>query len=83
MTNREAMLKRLQVCDFALTEAALFLDTHPDNQEALEYYRKHLARQKEAKAEYVAKYGPIVHAGAAEGDRWSWVNDPWPWERSR
>ncbi|MGI5960095.1 MAG: spore coat protein CotJB [Massiliimalia sp.] len=83
MTKRETMLKRLQVCDFALTEAALYLDTHPDDKEALEYYQKHLAKQKETKAAYVAQFGPITQADAGTQNRWNWVDDPWPWERSK
>ena len=42
MDNRDAMLKRVQVYDFALYEARLFLDTHPTCKEALDYYNKHL-----------------------------------------
>lgn len=80
MTNRDTLLKRLQICDFTLTEVALYLDTHPRDKEALAYYHKYLALQKEAKEEYVRKYGPIVHSDQQSESKWEWVNDPWPWE---
>lgn len=37
--NRNEMLRELQELDFAIQEAVLFLDTHPQNEVALSYYR--------------------------------------------
>jgi len=79
-TSREVLLHRVQICDFVLQEVALFLDSHPNNQEALEHFRKYCALQKAAKDEYTQKYGPLTRADAACGDRWTWVDNPGPWE---
>ena len=38
--NRIEQLRRLQMIDFALQEAALFLNSHPDDENALQYYKK-------------------------------------------
>ena len=80
MNNRETLLKRLQICDFTLTEVALFLDTHPDHQEALEYYQKYLALREEALQEYVKRFGSITQADQKNSTSWEWVKGPWPWE---
>ena len=40
MTDREKALMRVQTSAFAVTEATLFLDTHPGSREALDYYHK-------------------------------------------
>lgn len=77
--NREAMLKRVQVADFALYEARLFLDTHPTDKTALEYYKKHMAQAQAAKKEYEAKFGPL-QAEDNDSGTWDWISDPWPWE---
>ncbi len=82
MTSRETLLKRLQVCDFNLAETALYLDTHPTDKEALEYYKKYLQMQKETTETYVANYGPIMHSQAAGETKWEWIENPWPWENS-
>lgn len=81
MDNRDAMLKRVQVYDFALYEARLFLDTHPSCKEALDYYNKHLEMAKAAKEAFEAKYGPLM-AEDNKGDSWEWIKDPWPWENN-
>lgn len=80
MNNREALLKRLQICDFNLFETALFLDTHPDDQEALAYYNKYLVMQQQTLEEYTSRFGPIMHGHASSNNKWTWVDDPWPWE---
>ena len=41
MQNREKLLKSVQQYSFAVLEAALFLDTHPDCADALAYYNKY------------------------------------------
>lgn len=77
--DREAMLKRVQEHDFALVEANLFLDTHPCDRTAQEYFKSHLSAAQAARREYEAKYGPLK-AENYEGGAWTWVCDPWPWE---
>ena len=80
MTEREVLLKRVQVCDFALNDAALFLDTHPDNADALAYYRKQLDLRGVAVKDFEDKFGPLTHSESAGGPRWTWVDGPWPWQ---
>ena len=38
--NKETMLRRLQAADFVLHETVLYLDGHPTNQKALEFFRR-------------------------------------------
>lgn len=79
MNEREALLKRVQVCDFALNDAALFLDTHPEDRDALAFYQKYKEMRKKAVEEFTSRYGPIARADYEGGPRWEWVDDPWPW----
>ena len=82
-TNNERMnmLKKIQMYSFVLSEAGLFLDTHPDNEQALEYYRKYSPLLAEAVEGYEAKYGPLTpNTAAAKGTTWSWIEGNWPWQ---
>ena len=56
---RQVLMKRIQMCEFALIEAGLFLDSHPDDQQALKYYSKHQQLLDQAKAEYVKQFGAL------------------------
>ena len=80
MNNRQMLLKRLQICDFVLTEVGMFLDTHPNDREALAYYRKYLTLKKDTLAEYTSKYGTINRDHLHSEERWDWVDNPWPWD---
>lgn len=79
-SNRQTLMKRVQMYEFALVEANLFLDSHPDDQEALKYYSKYAGLLQEAKAAYEKQFGSLTPAAADGATRWSWVDDPWPWD---
>lgn len=65
---------------FALIETALFLDTHPDNTEALEYYCQIKNRYAEAVKEYEKTCAPLTLDRVDNDNYWMWVKTPWPWE---
>ena len=80
MSDREYLMQNLQILDFALLDCGLFLNTHPYDSGALEYYRQHKEMRDIVKAEYTEKYGPIL-CGDNNPNQWSWCNGPWPWQR--
>lgn len=80
MTEREVLMKRIQVCDFILYDTALFLDTHPEDQIALAYYQKYLTLRKQAAEDFTSQFGPLTTHDFDGGDRWQWVDLPWPWQ---
>lgn len=73
------VLKRMQQIDFAIWETALYLDGHPENKQALDYYKKLTAMREEAKKDYRTQVGPATHRDV-KCDRWTWVDEPWPWQ---
>lgn len=81
MTDQENLMRRLQMQSFALVDTGLFLDTHPNDQKAMDYHRRYTSMYQETLKEYTAKYGPISQ-GDVTGDSWNWVETPWPWEGS-
>ena len=80
MTERESMMHTIQMYDFALLEAAEYLDAHPQNPDALAYFKTQQARYRTAVNAYTRKYGPLQYKNGDYDNTWSWVSDPWPWE---
>ena len=80
MNEQQKLLQRIRALNFAVIDAGLYLDTHPDCRQALAYFRKHQAALKAAKAEYTQKFGPLTLAGQTGDERWDWIDGPWPWE---
>ncbi len=74
-------LERLRELEFALLETNLYLDGHPNNRKALDFYKKTKAARDVAYDDYVKNVGPMFAADVRQ-DYWSWINDPWPWQHS-
>lgn len=81
MTEKNLMCA-IQMYDFYLYELNLYLDTHPSDPEALALFKETNEKRKAAYKAYVDKYGPITAKQFTEGDYFTWVDGPWPWERS-
>lgn len=80
MTEREKAMMRVQTYSFALNEANLFLDTHPDSREALDYYHKTLKEYNDAVQIYITNFGPIDVTQVLSHDTWTWTEGCMPWE---
>ena len=76
-------LSELQVLGFAIQELALYLDTHRDDQEALEVYREYQKLYNHCRQEYLKTNGPLNHSQESSSEQYEWLNDPWPWEYSK
>ena len=70
----------LQVLSFAIQELALYLDTHRDDQEALELYQEYQKIHHNCTNQYTETIGPMNHKTPTDGKRYRWLDDPWPWE---
>ena len=70
----------LQQMGFALQELALYLDTHRDDTEALELYRRYQQMYREMATEYAKQQGPLNHYDPDDDSTYRWLSDPWPWE---
>ena len=79
--SRQQLMKQVMLTGFACVDASLYLDTHPDDAEALSYFKEHNRIYQEAVEEYSKTYGPLTIAHAHHCDAyWNWVNQPWPWQ---
>lgn len=81
LNEKQKLLRRLQAARFALVEINLYLDSHPDCQEGLKYFREKRAEAKRLTDEYQTKYGPLTAIESPAEERWEWVETPFPWER--
>ena len=80
--NQKQLLNFINEVSFASYETLLFLDTHPDDQEALAYFHKYNHLRNEAMKEYAKRFGPLTISTADDCSSkcWEWMNQPWPWE---
>lgn len=79
MMNQKELMRELQMYDFAVQEAVLYLNSHPDDQNALAYYRKFEDLRKQTFEEYERCFGPLTNRTDVTGT-WQYIEGPWPWE---
>ena len=79
--SKDQLLRLIATTGFACVDACLYLDTHPEDSEAIAYFREMNLKYQEALHEYSQKYSPLnlshVHHPT---DYWKWVDQPWPWQ---
>lgn len=79
--NARVMLDAIDQVSFAMDELRLYLDTHPENGEALAEFVTLRKKREALLEEYRMNVGPIVSYSAGGRTGWNWVEGPWPWEK--
>lgn len=80
-TERETLLFQIMQYKFALIDLNLYLDTNPNDMEAISLYNKYLEIEKEMCKKYESMYGVLtLDSKYLDKNGWAWKNNPWPWE---
>ncbi|NPV25847.1 MAG: spore coat protein CotJB [Firmicutes bacterium] len=75
------LLELIQALEFTALDLNLYLDTHPDDHQALLDFNVIVSQLNAAKRDYETRYGPLTNYGHSPSPRaWKWIDDPWPWE---
>ena len=76
------LMNALNEVSFAINDMVLYLDTHPNDDRALEDMRRLVERRKKYLDIHTKYYGPLTVDCTADGgnDSWAWILQPWPWE---
>lgn len=81
MTNRAQLLNEINEISFAVNDVTLFLDTHPEDREALAYFHDTKQKRKALMQEFEKEFEPLtIDCISPDGDHWSWTDGPTPWE---
>lgn len=80
-TGKESqLLKMLSEVSFVMDELSLFLDTHPDEQDAIACYQEYHTLREELLKEYAEKFGPLRMQDVTDSTQWLWATQAWPWK---
>lgn len=85
MNDKNQLLNDIGIVSFVLDDLALYLDTHPMDKEALEYYNHYNHIRHQLVKEFSRKYYPLTRDMADGNMEWRWGNcysgmDILPWE---
>lgn len=75
------LLEELQAIDFVLVELTLYLDTHPEDEEALTQFNETAQTRHELKEKVEAEFGSLTKMEPHNGGKSKgWDAGPWPWQ---
>lgn len=77
--NREEMLMQLTAMDFYTVDLNLYLNTHPNDEQALSKFNAVAAEANNLRQQYEEMYGPLSTRRPIKGPPWEWIENPWPW----
>ncbi|MDY3765804.1 MAG: spore coat protein CotJB [Lachnospiraceae bacterium] len=80
--SRAQLMQYINEVSFAVNDLLLYLDTHPDDEKAMAFYRENAEKRTTALRQYAMLYGPLTVDTALDSASrsWEWVQQPWPWE---
>ncbi len=80
--NQEELLKSLMELDFIAVDLGLFLNTHPDDSDAIAAYNQVITAADTVRMKYEETFGPLCsfRSYAANTQAWQWMENPWPWQ---
>lgn len=80
-TEQKNMLHNIGVVDFVTVEMAQYLDTHPHDREAIEYFNHYMRMKNQMMRDYAVKFGSLSLSVADSCSKeWKWALQPMPWE---
>ena len=71
---------KIRALDFSIVELAEYLDTHPEDKNALNLHKEYANAMHNLIMNYQNNYGPL--SINCPCNKWRWIEEPWPWERS-
>lgn len=80
MSQKQQMLNDIGMLDFALVELTLYLDTHPFDRTAMEYFNHYNGIKNRMEREFSQKFFPLTKDYADSNKEWRWGMAPLPWE---
>ena len=78
--NQEELYEWNMMLGFCAVDMMLYLDTHPDDEEALNYFNQCNTLYNAAKQSYQEQFGLLNAFSEQERFSWDWNTAPMPWE---
>ena len=79
--QKDDLLYKVQMYTFTLKDLGLYLDTHPTDESILMEYQKVRRNLENAKKKYEDNYGVLSSNDVTSDNKWTWINNPWPWDK--
>lgn len=94
MADRNSLLKQISEISFTVNDLTLYLDTHPEDQEALTAFKQAMEQRKQLLKTYAENFEPLtmdcvcpdtnnkndMNTKYPGQKHFTWADGPLPWE---
>lgn len=84
MIDRTSLLKEIDEVSFAITDLTLYLDTHPECSNGIQYFNELAPKREQLLKQYAESFGPLtvdcIPKNGGLTDHFNWLDGPAPWE---
>ena len=80
--SKAELMREIMAVNFAMTDLVQYLDTHPDDADAIDLYNNLVRKFGTMLESYQSIFGPLIvqqYDGSTEN--WNWIDNPWPWNK--
>ena len=79
--DQKQLLHQIGIVGFVLVDMVEYLDTHPYDSHAIEYFNHYMKIKNQLMEEYSNRYYPLTLSTATNSkSEWNWALEPAPWE---
>lgn len=75
-----SLLEKLMALDFMAVDLQLYIDTHPQDKNAISMYNKTLQEAQSYREQYEKEFAPLYSFRSPAIGGWRWEKEPFPWE---
>ena len=79
--DKERLFYQVMAYSFAINDLNLYLDLYPNDMSAYALFKEYVKEKNRLEERYSESYGPMT-VTQTQGDKFKWINNPWPWDRS-
>lgn len=80
MNQKDELLYHISIVSFVVYDLGLYLDTHPLDKNALEYFNHYSRIRNQMITDFSTKYYPLIMDQSEGCKEWRWGMSPLPWE---
>lgn len=80
-SKKDELLYNIQMYSFAMKDMNLYLDIYPDDKNILNSFHDYRKKYEVLKKQYESEYGPLCMSNTLNTEKWTWVSNPWPWDK--
>ena len=80
-SKKDELLYNILVYSFSMKGINLYLDNYRYDNHIVNNVNNYRKQYEVLKKQYESEYGPLCMSNTLNTEKWTWVSNPWPWDK--